>query len=77
MDALIHDVLASERGRAVLADIAAELTADLLMPDTASDEGLVELLVMRLAVRLARARPRFRADLLEELEGAAHDTTEF
>lgn len=73
---MLHKFLLSERGRDLLADLGAEMTADLLIPDTSGDSDLVEMLVLRLVVRLAKDRPAFRRDLLENLHTMGPALTE-
>lgn len=68
MEDMLHRFLRSERGRDLLADLGAEMTADLLITGPGEND-LVELLVERLAVRLAKDRPEFRRTLLKSLHG--------
>ena len=71
MEDMLHRFLASERGRDLLADLAAEMTADLLVAGPDGNNDLAELLVARLAVRLAKDHPPFRQDLLRRLHALA------
>jgi hypothetical protein len=68
MEDMLHRFLRSERGRDLLADLGAEMTADLLISGPGAND-LVELLVERLALRLAKDRPDFRRSLLKSLHG--------
>lgn len=67
MEDMLHRFLASERGRDLLADLGAEMTADLLVSGPDGSNDLAELLVARLAVRLAKDHPPFRQKLLRQL----------
>ena len=67
MEEMLHQFLSSERGRDLLADLGAEMTADLLVSGPDGSNDLAELLVSRLAVRLSKDRPGFRQDLLRRL----------
>ena len=66
MEDMLHRFLQSERGRDLLADLGAEMTADILVSGPGEND-LVELLVERLALRLAKDRPEFRRTLLKGL----------
>lgn len=67
LEDMLHRFLASERGRDLLADFGAEMTADLLVAGPDGNNDLAELLVARLAVRLAKDHSAFRQDLLRRL----------
>ena len=67
LDDMLHRFLASERGRDLLANLGAEMTADLLVAGPDGNNDLAELLVARLAVRLAQDHPAFHQELLRRL----------
>lgn len=67
LEDMLHRFLASERGRDLLADLGAEMTADLLVSGSDGRNDLAELLVSRLAIRLSKDQPAFRQDLLRRL----------
>jgi hypothetical protein len=69
IEAKVRAVLTSDRHRAALLDLLAEAATDLIVPGEAGASDVAEILVMKLAVRLSKARPEFRARLREALEG--------
>ena len=71
LEDMLHRFLASERGRGLLADMGAEMTADLLVAGPDGSNDLAELLVTRLAVRLAQDHPAFHQELLRRLHALA------
>jgi hypothetical protein len=69
IEAKIRSALTSERNRAALLDLLAETASDLLVPGERAASDMTERLVMKLALRLSRARPEFRTALREALDG--------
>jgi hypothetical protein len=68
MEHVVDDFLRSEDGQALIADVVADLVADMTHPAPVSDElDLLERIVVRIAVRLAETRPSFRQQVLEAL----------
>jgi hypothetical protein len=68
---VVDDFLRSDDGQALIADVVADLVADVAHPAPGTDElDLLERIVVRIAVRLAAVRPSFRQKVLEELAPA-------
>jgi hypothetical protein len=66
MERWMDGFLRSADGQALIADVMADLVADLARP-AGDDQDLVERVVITLAGRLAENNPSFRRRLLEAL----------
>jgi hypothetical protein len=54
---------ASDEGRDLVAELFTDLITDLVTPSADGGEDLLELLVLKLTLRLAKDRPAFRRQL--------------
>jgi hypothetical protein len=61
--------LASDEGRDLVAELFTDLVTDLVTPSSGEDMDLLEVLVLKLANRLAAQRPTFRQHLHAQLSG--------